>query len=169
MTSAKTPLAPPFPDWPRIPYVGVGCIVERNGRILLVREHRGLWSTPGGHLDFGESLAECAARETLEETGIVVSNVRFVAITNDLLTDVDKHYLTVWMRADSSSDDIFIGDGAEIAEAGWFAEKEIPRPLHRFFESLVCGRSMPSLPDELPETLGRLGLLLQTCSDSPLE
>jgi 8-oxo-dGTP diphosphatase len=39
----------------KIPYVGVGCIVVRDGNLLLVRNQRGLWSTPGGHLDFGES------------------------------------------------------------------------------------------------------------------
>jgi 8-oxo-dGTP diphosphatase len=155
------PLAPPFLDWPRIPYVGVGCIVERDGKILLVREHRGLWSTPGGHLDFGESPAACAAREALEETGVVVSNVRFVAITNDLLDDVGKHYLTVWMRGDATCDDIAIGDCDEISEAGWFTAEQCPRPLHRFFENLICGRSMPSAPDELPDTLRRLGTLVQ--------
>jgi 8-oxo-dGTP diphosphatase len=165
----NTTLAPPFLDWPRIPYVGVGCIVERDGKILLVREHRGLWSTPGGHLDFGESPSDCAAREALEETGVVVSNVRFVAITNDLLDDVGKHYLTVWMRGDATRDDIAIRDGAEIAEAGWFGTEDCPSPLHRFFENLICGRSMPSAPAELPDTLRRLGNLAQVGSNPSLE
>jgi 8-oxo-dGTP diphosphatase len=164
-----TPLAPPFLDWPRIPYVGVGCIVERDGKILLVREHRGLWSTPGGHLDFGESLAACAAREALEETGVVVSNVRFVAITNDVLSDSGKHYVTVWMRGDADSADIAINDGDEIAEVGWFAADDVPRPLHAFFENLVCGRSMPSESDELPDVLRRLGALVQVRSNPSLE
>lgn len=154
-------LAPPFLDWPRIPYVGVGCIVEREGKILLVREHRGFWSTPGGHLDFGESPAECAAREALEETGIVVSKLRFVAITNDLLGDIGKHYVTIWMRGEAVSADIVIKDAEEIAEAGWFAAEQIPRPLHIFFENLVGGRSMPADPEDLPGVLRRLGAMLQ--------
>ena len=70
-----------IPD--KIPYVGIGCIVIREGQLLLVQNQRGFWSTPGGHLDFGESPDVCAARETLEETGISVTNVEFVAITND--------------------------------------------------------------------------------------
>lgn len=143
--------------------------VERDGKILLVREHRGLWSTPGGHLDFGESPAACAAREALEETGMVVSNVHFVAITNDVLDDVGKHYLTVRMRGDATRDDAAIEDSTEIAEAGWFSAEECPRPLHRFFENLICGRSLPGVPDELPDTLRRLGTLVQVLSESPLE
>jgi 8-oxo-dGTP diphosphatase len=85
----------------KIPYVGIGCVVVRDGKLLLVCNQRGFWSTPGGHLDFGESPDVCAARETFEETGISVTNVEFVAITNDVLTDVGKHYLTVWMRGDA--------------------------------------------------------------------
>jgi 8-oxo-dGTP diphosphatase len=157
-------LAPPFLDWPRIPYVGVGCIVEHAGRILLVQEHRGFWSTPGGHLDFGETPAICAAREVLEETGVVVSNVRFVAITNDLLNDVDRHYVTIWMRGEATGNEVAIRDTAEIAQAGWFEAAEVPRPLHIFFENLICGRSMPAAPDDLPEVLRRLGALVQVSS-----
>src|SRR5206468_3044469 len=49
---------------------------------------------------FGEPPEVCAAGETLEETGITVSNVEFVAITNDVLADAGKRYWTVWMRGD---------------------------------------------------------------------
>lgn len=48
----------PGPVWPRVPYVGVGCIVMRQDKILLVKSHSGWWSTPGGHLDFGETPAD---------------------------------------------------------------------------------------------------------------
>ena len=61
---------------------------------------------PAAQVSTGEPLGEspevCAARETLEETGITVSNVEFVAITNDVLADAGKHYLTVWMRGEPS-------------------------------------------------------------------
>ena len=76
----------------KIPFVGVGCIVHRAGQFLLVRHHDGQWGPPGGHLDFGESIEDCARRETLEETGVRVTNLEFVAITNDLLAEREKHY-----------------------------------------------------------------------------
>jgi 8-oxo-dGTP diphosphatase len=145
-----TPLSPPFPDWPAIPYVGVGCLVELNGKLLLVRDHRGLWSTPGGHLDFQESPEACAARETLEETGVMVTGVEFVAITNDVLDDIGKHYVTLWMRGETTQTAITIGDAGEIAEAGWFDPQELPTPLHAFFENLRAGRCMPRNPENLP-------------------
>jgi 8-oxo-dGTP diphosphatase len=105
-----------IPD--RVPYVGVGCIVVRDGRLLLVRNQHGFWSTPGGHLDFGESPDACAARETLEETGVSVTNVQFVAITNDVLAELGKHYLTVWMRGDADGVAPQTRDEVEINELG---------------------------------------------------
>jgi 8-oxo-dGTP pyrophosphatase MutT (NUDIX family) len=50
----------------------VAAVVERDGRLLMVEEHTsdGLrLNQPAGHLDPGESLAQAAVRETLEETG----------------------------------------------------------------------------------------------------
>ena len=134
----------------QIPYIGVGCIVVRDGKLLLVRNQRGFWSTPGGHLEFGESPDVCAARETYEETAITVRNVEFVAITNDVLADVGKHYLTVWMRADAEGDSAKVGDAAEIKEIGWFSPDDLPSPLHLYFENLMAGRCWPPSPGNLP-------------------
>ncbi len=139
----------------KIPFVGIGCIVVRDGKLLLVRDRRGLWSTPGGHLDFGETPKACAARETFEETGVSVSNVEFVAITNDVLTDVGKHYLTVWLRGDADDSEPRIGDPAEITDIGWFAETALPQPLHLYFRNLLTGKCLPASPDNLPFTIRR--------------
>ncbi|EGD53742.1 NUDIX hydrolase [Gordonia neofelifaecis] len=51
-------------------------IVDDAGRILMVKRghdpERGCWSVPGGHVEIGETTAEAAAREVLEETGLRV-------------------------------------------------------------------------------------------------
>ncbi|MEU9032798.1 NUDIX domain-containing protein [Streptomyces sp. NPDC048383] len=48
-------------------------VVDSAGRVLLQRRtDNGMWALPGGKMELGESIGECAARETLEETGIVV-------------------------------------------------------------------------------------------------
>jgi ADP-ribose pyrophosphatase YjhB (NUDIX family) len=53
-----------------------GTIPEHDGRILLTRRSidpgRGLWTFPGGFVDFGESVSDAAVRETFEETGLRV-------------------------------------------------------------------------------------------------
>ena len=62
-----------YPDHPR---VGVGAVVLREGRVLLVRRGvapaMGLWAIPGGGLRIGETIQAGAEREILEETGITI-------------------------------------------------------------------------------------------------
>ncbi len=146
--------------------MGVGCIVERDDRILLVRDRRGLWSTPGGHLDFGESPFACAARETREETGIVVTDVDFIAVTNDVLDDVDKHYVTIWMRGEANHSATSVEDTSEIAEVGWFSAGEMPGALHKFFLNLIFGRCMPQMPSNLPPVVERVRHAIRSSDNS---
>jgi ADP-ribose pyrophosphatase YjhB (NUDIX family) len=58
------------------PKVVAGTIPEQDERILLTRRaidpSRGLWTFPGGFVDFGESVTDAALRETFEETGLKV-------------------------------------------------------------------------------------------------
>lgn len=59
------------------PKVGVGVAIVEDGKLLLVRRRmnpeRGKWSLPAGYADQGEDPRETAAREALEETGLVVA------------------------------------------------------------------------------------------------
>jgi ADP-ribose pyrophosphatase YjhB (NUDIX family) len=55
--------------------------VFRGTEVLLVRErHDGLWALPGGYVDVGDSPAEAAERETLEEAGVEVRAARLAGI-----------------------------------------------------------------------------------------
>lgn len=53
---------------------------KRDAEVLLVRRgkppSKGLWCFPGGSLELGETLADCAVRETQEETGVVLRSRR---------------------------------------------------------------------------------------------
>ncbi|MET3983284.1 NUDIX domain-containing protein [Streptomyces sp. PvR034] len=48
-------------------------VVDDEGRVLLQRRtDNGMWALPGGKMELGESIGDCAIRETLEETGMTV-------------------------------------------------------------------------------------------------
>ncbi|MFJ9340969.1 NUDIX hydrolase [Streptomyces sp. NPDC101733] len=54
-------------------------VVDDAGRVLLQRRtDNGMWALPGGVMELGESIGECAVRETWEETGIAVEVVGIV-------------------------------------------------------------------------------------------
>ena len=66
----------PGREYPERPVVGVGGVVIRDGRALLIRRGseplKGEWSIPGGTLELGETIAEGVRRELREETGLDV-------------------------------------------------------------------------------------------------
>jgi 8-oxo-dGTP diphosphatase len=64
----------------------------------------GTYALPGGHLEFGETPEECAAREILEETGLKVKNIRFLTATNDILKKDKKHYITMFMVCERANE-----------------------------------------------------------------
>lgn len=94
------------------PKVGLGVIVKKDGKVLFGKRKNahgdGSWCMPGGHLEFNESWEECAARETMEETGLKIKNIRFVTATNDIFFVEEKHYITIYMVADYESGDLCI-------------------------------------------------------------
>ncbi len=67
---------------PVTPFVGCDVFVtDEVGRVLLIRrQDNGLWALPGGCQDLGETPAECACRECLEETGLTVRLVRLLGV-----------------------------------------------------------------------------------------
>lgn len=79
----------------------------------------GTYALPGGHLEFGETPEECAAREVLEETGLKVTDVQFLTATNDHMPAENKHYVTLFVVCVRENE----GDEPEILEPekceGW--------------------------------------------------
>jgi 8-oxo-dGTP pyrophosphatase MutT (NUDIX family) len=56
-------------------------VVDETGAILLQRRRdTGQWALPGGAQDIGETAAQCAVRECLEETGILAEVTGFLGV-----------------------------------------------------------------------------------------
>jgi 8-oxo-dGTP diphosphatase len=115
------------------PYIGIGVIIIRDGKILLGKRLNahgaGSWCCPGGHLEYGESFEACARREVREETGLEITNIRKGTFTNDRFEDEARHYVTLFMRADSPQGTPVVREPEKCATWDWFSEQSLPRPL----------------------------------------
>ncbi|MEO4055207.1 NUDIX domain-containing protein [Solibacillus sp. CAU 1738] len=61
--------------------VGCGIIIEQENKILLQhRKDRDVWGIPGGFMELGETVLETAVRETFEETGLRVEQLKLFGI-----------------------------------------------------------------------------------------
>src|SRR5215212_6474955 len=115
------------------PAVGVAAIVLCGDRVLMglrCGSHgAGSWQFPGGHLEFGESVLECARREVAEETGVAIVRPRPGPFTNDVFAAEGRHYLTAFVLADYAGGIAQVREPDKALRWGWFGWGEFPAPL----------------------------------------
>jgi 8-oxo-dGTP diphosphatase len=113
------------------PKVGVGVLIERDGKILMGKRvgslGEGTWCLPGGHVEFGERLVDAAKREAKEETGLDVSKMKLVSISDDIM--YGKHYVTIVFRASEMSDGPIIREEGKFEDMRWFDINNLPKPM----------------------------------------
>jgi 8-oxo-dGTP diphosphatase len=128
--AGSPPISREYPDHPR---VGVGAVVLDGDHVLLVRRGRnpaaGRWSIPGGLVDLGETTADAARREVLEECGIAVRLLGIAGVVDRVVRDeaglVRYHYVLVDFAARPAGGSIRAGSDA--AEARWVPVSEVER------------------------------------------
>lgn len=129
------------------PRVGIGVMILKDGKVLLGKRKgahgEGDWAFPGGHLEWMESIEECARRETMEEAGIEIENLRFQMVAN-VKAWKPKHYVHINILADWKSGEPEIREPDKCDGWAWYAMDELPSPLFptcvTAFESFKSGR-----------------------------
>ncbi len=133
--------------------VGIGVFVIKEGKFLMGKRlgshGEGTWSVPGGHLEFGESFADTARREVLEETGVGIKNIRFGALTNDYFEKEGKHYVTIWMLSDHESGEATILEPDKYVDQDWFDLHTLPSPLFLPWEQLLKSEFLENIKEAL--------------------
>jgi 8-oxo-dGTP diphosphatase len=129
------------------PSVGVGAIIVRNGLVLLGQRigsyGAGTWALPGGHLEFGETVEQCAAREVLEETGLQLHSFQPAPYTNDYFEAEGKHYVTLFILASNPEGEPHIMEPNKCLGWQWFSWTALPSPLFQPLQTLVDAGYVP--------------------------
>lgn len=119
-------------EYPTFPMIGVGAVVWRDGRVLLVKRAKhprlGQWSLPGGLQEVGETVFAAARRELREETGLEIEVLEVAEVVDYIERDeggrVRYHYTLVDVLAVAGDGEAVAGEDA--AEVGWFGPEELP-------------------------------------------
>ena len=110
----------------RRPLLGAIAVVLHEDRVLLARRRKepdaGLWGFPGGHVEWGETALDAAARELLEETGVVAEPLDYIAgldvMRRDDAGEVAAHYLLAAVLCRYVSGTPVAAD--DVIDARWF-------------------------------------------------
>jgi 8-oxo-dGTP diphosphatase len=110
------------------PKVAAVCLVEADGKILLVRRtndpQKGFWSLPAGFVDAGENPARAAERECLEETGLVVRVTELVDVIPGTGQEHEADIVIIY-RMEITGGSLAAGDDAD--DAGFFPRDDLPQ------------------------------------------
>ena len=115
------------------PSIGVGVLVWRDKQLLLgkrlIEAGQSCWQFPGGHLEHGESVLDCARREVLEETSLKIKKLRHLGFTDKAFTIGQHQYITLLVSSDYDSGmaEVLEPDKCELWQ--WFDYRQLPEPL----------------------------------------
>ena len=117
-------------EYPPRPLVGVGVVVWHGEHVLLIRRGKpprvGHWSLPGGAQKLGETVAEAARREVMEETGLAIEAGEVLAVVDLIERDGERvryHYTLIDFSAEAAGSDLC--PGGDAADARWFTLGEV--------------------------------------------
>lgn len=79
--------------------IRVAVVIPRENEILLVRhvkQGRQYWLIPGGGLNFGETIEECARREIKEETNMEIKLLKLLFVSESVSLEYERHLVNLF-------------------------------------------------------------------------
>lgn len=106
-------------------------IINSQGEILLVRHVDNQWGIPGGHMELGETVEECAKREIKEEIGLKLNKLTLFGVFSgkELFTKLrngHEYYNVVIGYVCTDFEGELRPDGTEVLEARFYRPDQLP-------------------------------------------
>jgi 8-oxo-dGTP diphosphatase len=126
------------------PMLAASVGVFREGRVLiaerLVEPAKGLFTFPGGRVEFGETLADAALRELMEEVGVTARIAGFIDHVETVVRSPDGGvafhavvcaYAAHWISGEPAS-------SSEIGQTAWVRPDDVARwPTTKGLQGIV--------------------------------
>lgn len=119
-------------------FIGVGCgalIFNKKGEILLQKRggesknEVGIWSKPGGAVDFGETAKKALKREVLEETGLKIEIWGLLPHTDHIIEKDKQHWVALNYLSNSVVDNFENKEPQKCSKMQWFNLSDLPKNL----------------------------------------
>jgi 8-oxo-dGTP diphosphatase len=120
-------------EYPARPIVGVGALLIKNGKLLLVRRGakpgQGKWSIPGGLVELGEQTRDAVIREVKEECGLDIELERLMDVFDNITRDdkgrIQYQFVVVNFMAKVKSGILKSAD--DVLEVRWVSLDEVEK------------------------------------------
>ena len=117
--------------------VRVSCemIIQKDSKVLMGKRGKvfgeGTWAFPGGHLESGETLRECVARELVEEVGIKPTKLKLLGTLNDIpnIKGQAKHYVRFTFLIQDFLGEVVNKEPDKCDGWKWFDLNKLPEPI----------------------------------------
>lgn len=119
--------------------VWVWVFIIQDKRVLIWKRKNSYWEWkygfPWWHLEFWESIQECAIRELYEETSLIwdMESISLIHFTDDFMKEYNKHYITVFSIVRWFTGDVSITEPDKIQKWEWLTWEEIKKLWNKNF------------------------------------
>lgn len=123
--------------------IRISVVLVKEDKILLIKQRKydkEYWLVPGGGIDYGEKIKDCAMREIKEETNLDIELKHFLFPYESINTDKDKHVLNLFFFAKILSGELKLGKEENLVDLKFFG-----------FEKLKEIKLYPNIADYLME------------------
>ncbi|OPA73776.1 DNA mismatch repair protein MutT [Paenibacillus selenitireducens] len=115
-------------------------VINPQAEILLVQYVNNVWGVPGGLMELGESVEECAIREVKEEIGLTLKSLQLIGVFSgkELYTKLrngHEYYNVVIGYACTEFEGEIQPDGVEVLAAQFFSMKDLPENTDPFIKN----------------------------------
>ena len=108
----------------------IAVVLLKGNKVLLVqhqKNNRKYWLLPGGGLEYGETIEQCAIRELREETNLDISLGELILVSESIPPDQHRHVVNLYYRGEINSGTIKKGDDKVLSDLRYVQISELSK------------------------------------------
>ncbi len=132
--------------------IGVGCgvlLFNADGQFLMMKRASkhgyGTYALPGGWMEFGETFESVAARESWEELGVEIDNIKVLGVSNNFFPAENRQTISIILGATLKSGTPSIMEPDKCSHIQWCDDwNNLPEPLFTNYNHFVTAEQVQS-------------------------